>query len=99
MKRIWLLTLLLLLLCSCSTDNVSPENNSSTYTSETTYEEIKNKYPDKTVLTWVFPMGSKDIDLDAVNNRLIDLGKDYVLSPSADLSSFELGSETWFQSL
>jgi len=94
MKRIWLLTLLLLLLCSCSTDNVSPENNSSTYTSETTYEEIKNKYPDKTVLTWVFPMGSKDIDLDAVNNRLIDLGKDYVLSPSADLSSFELGSET-----
>lgn len=93
MKRIWLLTLLLLLLCSCSTDNVSPENNSSTYTSGTTYEEVSKKYPDKTVLTWVFPMGSKDIDLDAVNKRLNDLEKDYVLSLSSDLSSFELGDE------
>lgn len=57
------------------------------------FEEVSKKYPDKTVLTWVSPMGTKDIDLDAVNKRLNALGKAYVLSLGSDLSASEMGSE------
>lgn len=87
MKQTLILIISLILLCSCS---FQPGGASSDAHSSGNAE---SRYPGKTVLTWVFP-GADNIDLDAVNSRLNDLGKDYVLSPTSDLSAFELGSET-----
>ena len=63
------------------------------------YEEVSKKYPDKTVLIWVFPMNAEDIDLDAVNKRLIDPRKDYVLSLSSVFPSSKINTGTSYISL
>ncbi len=101
MKKLLSLVIIMLLLCSCGADKGATLNTDDIATSESnqaasdnySFEEVSKKYPDKTVLTWVSPMDTKGIDLDAVNKRLNDLEKDYVLSLSSDISSFEMGSE------
>lgn len=109
MKKLWLFTLILLLLCSCADGAALPETTSpiSTLPSITsddaavttdseviagmqindytgsgeyvTYQEVKDKYPGKTVLRWQVCMGTADTPTVLVNEYLDSLGKDYAV--------------------
>lgn len=59
----------------------------------TTYQEVKDKYPDKTVLRWQVCMGTADTPTVLVNEYLDSLGKDYVVCFEPMTPSFASGNE------
>lgn len=44
-----------------------------------TFNQVQEKYPDKTVLVWQLEMGTADVRTEQVNEYLVSLGKDYVV--------------------
>ncbi len=118
MKKLWLITLILLLLCSCTDSAASPETTLPPVVSDdgavttdsepivewrmndyigsgkyVTYQEVKDKYPDKTVLRWQVCMGTADTPTDLVNEYLDSLGKDYAVCFEPMSPSFASGKD------
>lgn len=91
LKRILIIALSICIFSSCTgksadvTDNggvVIFEASEFLYACEgdyVTYEEVQEKYPDKTVLVWQLHFGAANICTEEINEYLDSLGKDYAV--------------------
>lgn len=84
-----ILSLCILTACAASKNDNSNDIDSFVYSGTAseyagegdyvTYEEVKEKYPDKTVLVWQLHFGAANICTEEINEYLNSLGKDYAV--------------------